>query len=114
MSSPFRTFVLMTAFFAAGACVILFARGPQGLPAMRERFNNVRQGQIENSRVRQQLLEMEDEAKRLRDPNSEETDVLIRDHLNRQKKGEMRFKPAEPPALKQKRLPLVNPPSIQR
>ena len=114
MTSPFRTFVYMTAFFAAGAFVILFARGPQGVPAMRERFNAVREGQIENSRVRQQLAEMEEEAKRLRDPNSEATDLLIRDHLNRQKKGELRLKPADPSGVKDKRLPLMSPPGIQR
>ena len=114
MTSPFRTFVYMTAFFAAGAVVILFARGPQGLPAMKERFNTVREGQIENSRQRQQILEMEEEAKRLRDPNSEETDLLIHDHLQRQKKDEVRFKSSDPPVVKDKRLPFSVPPTIQR
>ena len=115
MASPFRTFVYMTAFFAAGAVVILFARGPQGLPAMQQKWNAVRQGQIENMKVRQDILELEEEAKRLRNPSSEETDLLIRDQLQRQKKGEMRFKSADPaPVGKDKRLPLVVPQSVPR
>lgn len=116
MQSPLRTFAYMTAFFAAGAGVILFARGPQGWPAMQEQFQQVRQKQIDASKSREQVREMEEEAKRLRNPESEEIDMLIHEHLQRQKKDELRLKPADPPAgvNDQKKPMLVVPPVVQR
>ena len=48
MFSPFRTFAYMTAFFAAGAAVIMFARGPQGLPAIQAKWQELRQMRIDN------------------------------------------------------------------
>lgn len=117
MQSPLRTFVYMTAFFAAGAGVILFARGPQGWPAIQAQFSNVRQKQIEVSRAREEVREMDEEAKRLRNPASEENDILIREHLQRQKKDDLRLKPADPPAAldpRNKRLPLAVPPVAVR
>ena len=39
---------------------------------------------------------MAEEVQRLRDPDSEENELLIREKLQRQKKGDMRFKPADP------------------
>lgn len=116
MQSPLRTFAYMTAFFAAGAGVILFARGPQGWPALQEQFSLVRQKQIDVSKSREQVREMEEEAKRLRNPASEENDMLIRENLQRQKKGDLRLKPADPPAGidQRKKLPLAAPPIIQR
>lgn len=116
MQSPLRTFVYMTAFFAAGAGVILFARGPQGWPAIQEQFNQVRQKQIDVSESREQVRQLEDEVKRLRNPASEENDLLIRDNLQRQKKGDLRLKPADPPAGldQKKKSPMTVPPVIQR
>jgi len=106
----------MTAFFAAGAGVILFARGPQGWPAIQAQFNTVRQKQIDVSKAREEVRNMEQEAQKLRNPASEENDILIRDHLQMQKKGDLRLKPADPPAglNPEKKLPLAVPPVIQR
>jgi hypothetical protein len=98
MQAPLRTFVFMTAFFAAGAGVILFARGPQGWPAIQERFQRLRQAQIDVSKTREAVREMEEDLKRLRNPASEENDLLIQEQLQRQKQGDLRLKPADPPA----------------
>jgi hypothetical protein len=109
MVSPFRTFASMTAFFAVGAVVIALAVSPSGWPSVWKHWGELREAQIQNSNAQNELKELEDEAKRLRDPNSEAVELLIRDQLQWQKKDELRFKHAEPPATKDNKLPLMPP-----
>jgi len=114
MVSPFRTFASMTAFFAAGAVVIALAVTPSGWPSVWGYWKQLREAQIENSKAQQDIADLEDQTKRLRDPHGEAVDLLIRDQLQWQKKDELRLKPAEPPATKDEKFTVTPPPAIQR
>ncbi|MGC3956526.1 MAG: hypothetical protein QM813_00685 [Verrucomicrobiota bacterium] len=101
----------MSGFFAAGAAAILFTLGPNGVMAFSDMAAMNRKLQDDNTKGREEIKVMEEEAKRLRNVNGEEVDLLIREHLQRQRKDELRLKPADPPAKKDQRTVPVLPPA---
>ncbi len=93
----YGTFLLM-----AFAFVLLFFKGPQGLPAFQKKWANVQASEKTNADLRREIDEMKARNLRLR-TDQEEIRVAIREELGKQGKGEVTLKlpekakkPAEP------------------
>ena len=93
----YSTFLLM-----AFAFVLLFFKGPQGLPAFQKKWANVQASEKTNTDLRREIEEMKARKLRLR-TDQEEIRVAIREELGKQGKGEVTLKlpekakkPAEP------------------
>ncbi len=82
----YSTFALV-----AFAFVLLFFKGPQGLPAFQKKWANVQAGEKANADLRREIEEMKARNHRLR-TDQEEIKVAIREELGKQGKGELTLK----------------------
>ena len=104
MFFPRRTLSLSAGAVLALGVVFLFARGPQGLGSLRELRQQIELKQEQNARMRKEILELEERAKRL-ESDKDEQEALVREQMPVQKKNEIRFKSPEGP--KQDKKPLL-------
>ena len=82
----YSTFLLMALAF-----VLLFFKGPQGLPAFQRKWANVQANEKTNADLRREIEEMKARNLRLR-TDQEEIKVAIREELGKQSKGELTLK----------------------
>lgn len=80
-----------TALLVATAFVLLFFKGPQGLPAFQKKWANVQASEKANADLRREIEEMKARNLRLR-TDQEEIKVAIREELGKQGKGELTLK----------------------
>jgi cell division protein FtsB len=108
MSFPRRTLGLYAGAALALGMVLLLTRGPQGLGSLRELRQQIQVKQEQNSKMRREIIELEERARRL-ETDKDEQEALIREQIPVQKQNEIRFKPAEPPKSDHKPLLAVPP-----
>jgi cell division protein FtsB len=100
-----KTTGYIAAFVILGTCVLLALRGPQGLPALMEKRQQIRELQEKNADLQSEIQTRRVRLDRLK-TNPDEQQLEIRDKLKMLKPGEVRYivpepaKPAEPKPAK--------------
>src|ERR1017187_9344423 len=103
MSSSVRRVVILVVFALIGAFGLSELRGPDGLPALREKWNEIRQFEEENANLQRENDYRRDRIKKLESSPSEQ-ELEIRKKLKLLRPGETSFilpeqpKPADAPA----------------
>jgi len=103
MSSSVRRAVIIIVFALIGAYGLAELRGPQGLPALKDRWNEIRQFEEENANLQRENDYRRDRIKKLESSPSEQ-ELEIRKKLKLLRPGETSFilpdqpKPASPDA----------------
>src|ERR1700685_3811116 len=104
MSSSVRRAVILVAFALIGAYGLAELRGPQGLPALRAKWNEIRQVEEENANLQRENDYRRDRIKKL-ESNPSEQELEIRKKLKLLRPGETSFilpeapkQPADQPA----------------
>jgi cell division protein FtsB len=90
MSSSVRRFLIVVAFALIGAYGLEELRGPQGLPALREKWNEIRQLEEENANLQRENEYRRDRIKKLENSPSEQ-ELEIRKKLKLLRPGETSF-----------------------
>src|SRR5271155_3812859 len=90
MSSSVRRAVILVAFALIGAYGLAALRGPQGLPALREKWNEIRQFEVENANLQRENDYRRDRIKKL-ESNPSEQELEIRKKLKLLRPGETSF-----------------------
>ena len=96
MNQAVRRTILLIAFGLIGAYGVVALRGPQGIPALKEKWNEIRKVEEENAN-----LQRENEYRRQRiqklEGNPSEQELEIRKKLKLLRPGETSFILPEPP-----------------
>jgi len=90
MTSSVRRAVIVVAFALIGAYGLAELRGPQGLPALKERWNEIRQLEEENANLQRENDYRRDRIKKLESSPSEQ-ELEIRKKLKLLRPGETSF-----------------------
>ena len=90
MSISVRRAVILVVFALIGAYGLAALRGPQGLPALREKWNEIRQLEEENANLQRENDYRRDRIKRL-ETNPSEQELEIRRKLKLLRPGETSF-----------------------
>ena len=100
MSSTVRSAIIIVAFALIGAYGLTELRGPQGLPALKEKWTEIRQLEEENANLQRENDYRRDRIKKLESSPSEQ-ELEIRKKLKLLRPGETSFiLPEQPkPAL---------------
>jgi len=96
MNPVLRRVALFTGLALAGIYGYFSLRGPQGLPAVRDKWREIRQLEEENARLQQQNAAHEKRIQMLQE-NSSEQDLEIRRKLKLLRPGETSFVLPDPP-----------------
>ncbi|HET8547510.1 MAG TPA: septum formation initiator family protein [Bryobacteraceae bacterium] len=103
-----KTAAYLAAFVILGTCVLLALRGPQGLPVLLEKRQQIRELQEKNADLQREIQTRRVRLERLRN-NPDEQQLEIRERLKMLKPGEVRYivpepaaRPADEKALEQK------------
>jgi cell division protein FtsB len=114
MNSSVRRVLILTAFAVVGAYGLAELRGPQGLPALREKWDEIRQFEEENANLQRENDYRRDRIKKLESSPSEQ-ELEIRKKLKLLRPGETSFiLPEQPkPATSDAPLSDSNPRSDQ-
>jgi cell division protein FtsB len=109
MNSFVRRGIIVIAFALIGAYGLVKLRGPQGLPALRDRWDEIRQLEEENASLQRENDYRRDRIKKLQSSPSEQ-ELEIREKLKLLRPGETSFiLPEQPKAEPSK--PSDQPPS---
>jgi cell division protein FtsB len=100
MTSSVRRVLIVTAFALLGAYGLVELRGPQGLPALKERWNEIRQFEEENANLQRENDYRRDRIKKLESSPSEQ-ELEIRKKLKLLRPGETSFILPEQPKVAQ-------------
>jgi cell division protein FtsB len=100
MTSSVRRVLIVTAFALLGAYGLVELRGPQGLPALKERWNEIRQFEEENANLQRENDYRRDRIKKLESSPSEQ-ELEIRKKLKLLRPGETSFILPEQPKAAQ-------------
>ena len=104
MPSSVRRVLILIAFALIGAYGLYELRGPQGLPALREKWDEIRQLEEENANLQRENDYRRDRIKKLESSPSEQ-ELEIRKKLKLLRPGETSFilpdQPARPDQPKQ-------------
>jgi cell division protein FtsB len=84
------------AFLIVGTCILVALRGPQGLPALMEKRQQIRELQEKNADLEREIQTRRVRLERLK-TNPDEQQLEIRDRLKMLKPGEVRYIVPEPP-----------------
>ena len=90
MKNPLRNAAILTVFALAGACAYVVLRGPQGIPALRETWNQIRKQEEENANLQREIKYREDRIKKLQESPSEQ-ELEVRKNLKLLRPGETSF-----------------------
>jgi len=90
MSSSVRRAVIIIVFALIGAYGLAELRSPQGLPALKERWNEIRQFEEENANLQRENDYRRDRIKKLESSTSEQ-ELEIRKKLKLLRPGETSF-----------------------
>jgi cell division protein FtsB len=90
-----KTAALLAVFVILGTCVLLALRGPQGLPALIEKRQRIRELQEKNADLQREIQARRVRLDRLRN-NPDEQQLEIRERLKMLKPGEVRYIVPEP------------------
>lgn len=90
MSSSVRRVVILVVFALIGAFGLSELRGPQGLPALREKWNEIRQFEEENANLQRENDYRRDRIKKL-ESNPSAQELEIRQKLKLLRPGETSF-----------------------
>ena len=90
ITSSVRRVLIVTAFALLGAYGLVELRGPQGLPALKERWNEIRQFEEENANLQRENDYRRDRIKKLESSPSEQ-ELEIRKKLKLLRPGETSF-----------------------
>jgi cell division protein FtsB len=95
-----KTTAWLAAFVVLGTCVLLALRGPQGLPALMEKRQQIRELQEKNADLQREIQTRRVRLDRLKN-NPDEQQLAIRERLKMLKPGDVRYivpEPVKPPA----------------
>jgi len=101
MNSFFRRVLIVVAFALVGAYGLAQLRGPQGLPALKQQWNEIKQLEEENANLQRENDYRRERIKKL-ESNTSEQELEIREKLKLLRPGETSFilpeapKPATP------------------
>lgn len=90
MTSSVRRALILIVFALIGAYGLSALRGPQGLPALREKWNEIRQLEEDNANLQRENDYRRDRIKRL-ETNRSEQELEIRKELKLLRPGETSF-----------------------
>jgi cell division protein FtsB len=90
MSSSVRRVVILVVFALIGAFGLSELRGPQGLPALRDKWNEIRQFEEENANLQRENDYRRDRIKKL-ESNPSAQELEIRQRLKLLRPGETSF-----------------------
>jgi cell division protein FtsB len=90
-----KTTAYLAAFIILGTCVLLALRGPQGLPALIEKREHIRELQEKNADLQREIQSKRVRLDRLKN-NPDEQQLEIRERLKMLKPGEVRYIVPEP------------------
>ena len=90
MSSSVRRVVILVVFALIGAFGLSELRGPQGLPALRDKWNEIRQFEEENANLQRENDYRRDRIKKL-ESNPSAQELVIRQRLKLLRPGETSF-----------------------
>jgi len=90
MSSSVRRVVILVVFALVGAFGLAELRGPQGLPALRGKWNEIRQFEEENANLQRENDYRRDRIKKL-ESNPSAQELEIRQKLKLLRPGETSF-----------------------
>ena len=90
MSSSVRRVVILVVFALIGAFGLSELRGPDGLPALREKWNEIRQFEEENANLQRENDYRRDRIKKL-ESNPSAQELEIRQKLKLLRPGETSF-----------------------
>ena len=96
MNSSVRRVLILVGFALVGAYGLSELRGPQGLPALRDKWNEIRQFEEENANLQRENDYRRDRIKKLESSPSEQ-ELEIRKKLKLLRPGETSFILPEPP-----------------
>jgi cell division protein FtsB len=96
MNSSVRRLLILVAFAVVGAYGLAELRGPQGLPALKEKWDEIRQLEEENANLQRENDYRRDRIKKL-ESNPSEQELEIRKKLKLLRPGETSFILPEPP-----------------
>jgi cell division protein FtsB len=111
MTSSVRRVLILVAFALIGVYGLVELRGPQGLPALKERWNEIRQFEEENANLQRENDYRRDRIKKLESSPSEQ-ELEIRKKLKLLRPGETSFILPGQPTPEQPKQPSA-PPSDQ-
>jgi cell division protein FtsB len=112
MNNSARRVLILIAFALIGAYELTELRGPQGLPALREKWNEIRQFEEENANLQRENDYRRDRIKKLESSPSEQ-ELEIRKKLKLLRPGETSFILPEQPKSEQPGPEQPKPPSDQ-
>jgi cell division protein FtsB len=90
-----KTTGFIAAFVILGTCVLVALRGPQGLPALLHKREQIRELQEKNAELQREIQTRRVRLDRLRN-NPDEQQLEIRERLKMLKPGEVRYIVPEP------------------
>jgi len=90
MTSSVRRVLILVVFALIGAYGLVELRGPQGLPALKEKWNEIRQFEEENANLQRENDYRRDRIKKLESSPSEQ-ELEIRKKLKLLRPGETSF-----------------------
>src|SRR5277367_4374290 len=90
MTTSVRRVLILVAFALIGAYGLAELRGPQGLPALKEKWNEIRQFEEENANLQRENEYRRDRIKKLESSPSEQ-ELEIRKKLKLLRPGETSF-----------------------
>jgi cell division protein FtsB len=109
MNSSVRRVLILIAFAVVGAYGLAALRGPQGLPALREKWDEIRQLEEENANLQRENDYRRDRIKKLENSPSEQ-ELEIRKKLKLLRPGETSFILPEQPKPASSDAPLSDSP----
>jgi cell division protein FtsB len=110
MNSSVRRVLIVVAFAVIGAYGLAKLRGPQGLPALREKWDEIRQLEEENANLQRENDYRRDRIKKLESSPSEQ-ELEIRKKLKLLRPGETSFILPEQPKPAPSDAPLIDAPA---
>jgi cell division protein FtsB len=111
MTSSVRSVLILVGFAVIGAYGLAELRGPQGLPALKEKWTEIRQLEEENANLQRENDYRRDRIKKLESSPSEQ-ELEIRKKLKLLRPGETSFILPEQPKLDQPKLDQPTPASL--
>jgi cell division protein FtsB len=109
MNSSVRRVLILIAFAVVGAYGLAALRGPEGLPALREKWDEIRQLEEENANLQRENDYRRDRIKKLENSPSEQ-ELEIRKKLKLLRPGETSFILPEQPKPAPSDAPLSDSP----
>jgi len=90
MKNPLRRALIVAAFALFGVCGYFVLQGPQGIPALRQAWSQIRTQEEENANLQREIKYREGRIKKLQESPSEQ-ELEIRKKLKLLRPGETSF-----------------------